>query len=188
MTKVRRARLVVFGLVGLVVPLVAGNWLKNVRARAKTKEACAGLTATAQSRVSGSGPLFDRLFGPDDARVMRRMPEAVIGLTCSQLERELTWYRWNLGRTVRLDETRALRQELVAALDRAQPRCLERTAEGREGADEFDRSLGQTTCQVLKTLRSTLDLPVQDASPWALAEQLERQARRAAPDALKPTP
>jgi hypothetical protein len=171
-TKARVGALVVgVALAGVYV----GNCVKNVLVARRVRLVCPALAASANERLASSGPLFERLFGAD-AALMRQMPDAVVGDTCGQLETELAWYRWNLGRTVRLDRTRAHRQELIAVLDRALPRCLERGASDQEAGDDFDRSLALAMCQVLKTLRATLDTPVVDASPWAIAEQLERFA------------
>jgi hypothetical protein len=155
--------------------VIVGNCVKNVLVARRVRLVCPALAASASERLASSGPLFERLFGAD-AALMRQMPDAVVGDTCAQLETELAWYRWNLGRTVRLDRTRAHRQELIAVLDRALPRCLERSGPVPEPGDDFDRSLAVAVCQVLKTLRATLDTPVVDASVWAIAEQLERFA------------
>lgn len=170
MTKGRVGALVV----GVALAAIFGfNCVKNVVVARRVRLVCPALVVSARERLANTGALFDKLFGAD-AALMREMPEAVVGDTCTQLERELVWYQWNVGRTVRLLETRAHRQRLIGVLDRALPACLERTTKGLAEDEGLDRALGEATCQVLKTLRATLDTPVADASPWALAEQLER--------------
>ncbi len=170
MTKARVGAL----LAGAALALVYGfNCARNVTVGRRVRQVCPALVASAAERLATSGPLFDKLFEADAPR-MRQMPEAVVGDTCAQLDRELVWYRWNLGRTVRLEGTRARRQALVAALDRAVPVCLARAAASADAGHPLDQPLARATCRVLETLRATLDTPVVDGTPWALAEQLER--------------
>jgi hypothetical protein len=169
-TKARVGALVSSAALALVYGF---NCAKNVAVGRRVRLVCPALVAASTERLTTSGPLFDKLFGADAPR-MRQMPEAVVGDTCAQLDRELAWYRWNLGRTVRLEGTRARRQALVAALDRAVPACVARAAAAIEAEHPIDQPLAAATCQVLKTLRATLDTPLVDGTPWALAEQLER--------------
>lgn len=169
----RRAALAVAAVLGLLVVVYAGNCVKNVATARRVALICPALTVSAQERLFNSRELFARLFEAD-APLMQQMPDAIVGSTCGRLQKELVWYQWNLGRTVRMDETRATRQQLVAVIDRTLPVCVERATRGIEADDELHRELATAACQMLKTLRSSLDTPVQDASPWSLAEQLER--------------
>ncbi|MDX2015363.1 MAG: hypothetical protein SFW67_34545 [Myxococcaceae bacterium] len=170
MTKARLGALAV----GVALAGVYGfNCVKNVVVGRRVRLVCPALAASASERLSSTGPLFDRLFGAD-ASLMRTMPDAVVGDTCAQLEHELVWYRWNLGRTIRLDRSREHRQQLVAVLDRAIPACVSRAAAATDAEHPLDQPLAEAMCQVLKTLRATLDTPLVDGSVWALAEHLER--------------
>jgi hypothetical protein len=169
---VTKARLGALALGAALAAVYGFNCVKNVVVGRRVRLVCPALAASAAERLASTGPLFDKLFGPD-APLMRQMPDAVVGDTCVQLERELSWYRWNLGRTIRLDRSRAHRQELVAVLDRAIPLCVSRAA-AANAEHPLDQPLAEAMCQVLKTLRSTLDTPLVDASPWELAAQLER--------------
>lgn len=171
----RRARLALGAPFVVVAVVWVGNCVKNVVVARRVAKVCPALYASTSERLANSGPLFDRLFEAD-APLMRQMPEAVVGRTCARLEAELVWYRWNLGRTVRMDETRALRQELVAVLDRTLPVCVERATRGVEPDEQLRLGVAAASCQMLKTLRGTLNTPVLDASPWGLADQLERLA------------
>lgn len=177
-------RAIAVGVVLLALVLAyAGNCVKNVTTAARVQKICPALLISAQERLENSRELFARLFEAD-APLLARMPDAIVGQTCARLQSELVWYQWNLGRTVRMDETRALRVELITVIDRTLPVCVERATRGIEADDELHRELATTSCHMLKTLRATLDTPVQDASPWGVAAQLERLTPgRAAPDA-----
>lgn len=157
-----------------LVAVYAGNCVKNVLVLKRVERICPALEVAARERLANSREFFERLFA-GDAPLMMQMPDAVVGKTCAALEGELVWYRWNLFRTVRMEETRALRRQMTAAIDRAIPSCPERVARSLEGnATALDLELAASSCQVLKTLRVTLAAPVHDASPWAVADQLER--------------
>ncbi len=171
----KRAKQVAVGalLAGLVA-VYAGNCVKNVVVLRRVKKVCPALAASANERLANSREFFTRLF-VDDAALMMQLPDAVSGRTCATLERELAWYRWNLFRKVRMEETRALRQQMTAAIDRAIPVCPQRVARSLEAnPTQLELELAATSCQVLRTLRVTLNAPAQDASPWVIADQLER--------------
>jgi hypothetical protein len=170
---VKPARLVVGALATVVLVTYAGNCVKNVVVGARVAKVCPALLASATERLENSRDLFSRLFEADAAAI-ERLPQAIVGQTCGRLSTELDWYKWNLGRTVRMDETRAERQRLIALIDRTLPVCVERATRGIDPQDTLHTELATPACHMLKTLRTTLDSPVQDASPWALAEQLER--------------
>lgn len=161
------------GALALLAVVYAGNCVKNVVTAQRVGKICPALTISAHERLENSRELFARLFEAD-APIMQQMPDAIVGSTCGRLQRELVWYQWNLGRTVCMDETRETRQRLVTVLDRTLPVCVERATRGIDADDQLHLELASTSCQMLKTLRSSLDTPVQDASPWALADQLER--------------
>lgn len=166
-------RLVGGSLLAVLIVVYAGNCVKNVVTGNRVAKICPALEVSANERLENSRVLFTRLFEAD-APIIFKMPEAVVGRTCSRLQGELVWYQWNLGRTVRMDETRALRQELIVVIDRTLPVCVERATRGIDADEQLHLELATTSCQMLKTLRATLDTPVQDASPWGIAEQLER--------------
>ena len=170
----KRPQLLAGVLLAVIALVYAGNCVKNVVVLRRVRKVCPALWASSNERLENSRAFFTKLFQAD-APLMMRMPDAVVGKTCTRLEQELVWYQWNLGRSVRMEETRALRQELIAVIDRAQPSCVDRVTKGMDvEPSEFDVELAATSCQMLKTLRAGLDTPVQDASPWLLAEQLER--------------
>ena len=166
-------RLVGGSLLALLIVVYAGNCVKNVVTGNRVAKICPALQVSANERLENSRELFTRLF-EGDAPVIFQMPEAVVGRTCSRLQGELVWYQWNLGRTIRMDETRALRQQLIVVIDRTLPVCVERATRGIAADEQLHLELATTSCQMLKTLRATLDTPVQDASPWGIADQLER--------------
>lgn len=161
------------GALGLLLVVYAGNCVKNVVTAQRVDKICPALLLSAHERLENSRELFARLFEAD-APLLQQMPDAIVGSTCGRLKRELAWYQWNVGRTVRMDETRATRQQLVTVIDRTLPVCVERATRGIDPEDQLHLELAATGCQMLRTLRSSLDTPVQDASPWALADQLER--------------
>ncbi|MBE2253441.1 MAG: hypothetical protein IAE78_28190 [Myxococcus sp.] len=168
-----RRRLVVGALLAVSSLVYAGNCVKNVMVGARVAKICPALLASTTERYANLQPFFGRMFEADAPR-FQQMPDVIVGQVCTRLERELVWYRWNLLRKVKMDETWATRAELIAIIDRAAPTCVERMTRGIEGTEKLHLEIASASCPMLKTMRAALEARAHDASPWAVATQLER--------------
>ncbi len=166
-------RLVTGALLVILAVVYVVNCVKNVTVKARVVKICPAIIASTTERFETFRPFLSRLFEADAPR-FQQMPDLIVGQTCARLETELVWYRWNLFRRVRLDDTLRQRTELIGIIDRATPGCVERMTRGIEDRDSFDSQLAAASCPMLKTIRAVLDLRAEDASPWVMAGQLER--------------
>ena len=168
-----RGRLVAGALLLIVAVAYTGNCVKNVMVSARVKKICPALFASTTERYENIRPFLGRMFEADAPR-FQQMPEIIVGQTCTRLEAELVWYRWNLFRRVHLDETLGQRMELIGIIDRAIPVCVERMTRGIDGQDTLHLEIAAASCPMLKSMRAALDARAQDVSPWVVAGQLER--------------